>query len=608
MKYVVRSFFTCFLLFCFILNTYSDSPSGLRITVPQNQDFTYSGVSVSRNSGVAPLSVHFSVEVDESTLNYRPFHNYDYSWDFGDPGSGSWSTTGKSKNRAKGPIAAHVYEKPGTYTVDMKVKNIDGVTVASETVSIFVDDPDLVYDDTKTTCISTDGDFTGALVGCRKVTTSNLSDIIQYAEAGNRILFKRGAQWTLNSGLDWPDNGGPVTIGAFGSGENPKIVLDAQPFLDISEKQNWRLINLTFEDSSKSNDVVNGLSDMQDLLFMNITVNGGSDPIGWSHYNDSSPKTIQNISIVDCNISNFNENGIYAGAEKIALLGNEVSNSSTTHVVRVWQAYKSVISHNFFSGSSLSNNKGRHSLKLHGPKESELDSPGQPTSRTIKLEHRTKFVVISDNVFGSSGPWPVAIAPQDSGSDERLSDIIFERNRIITQYGSMSSQLVRESILLAIKFSTIRNNIIDQTGSASDSVGIHLLQRGVEPAPVGIQITNNTIYRSDNLSGNYRYGLQIGGSVTETKVLNNLISFPNANVPIAIFHHDSNPVFSSNNMKEENAYFIDPNNTNPLQRNFDLQSSSPAIDNGISVNIFEDFAGGVRPINTFDVGAFEYGN
>src|SRR5512145_1297788 len=75
----------------------------------------------SRTSGVAPLAVFFDATGTTRSSTFRPFHDVEYRWDFGDPVSGNWqptdgSRTGRSRNSATGPVAAHVFGAPGTYT------------------------------------------------------------------------------------------------------------------------------------------------------------------------------------------------------------------------------------------------------------------------------------------------------------------------------------------------------------------------------------------------------------------------------------------------------------------------------------------------------------
>jgi hypothetical protein len=610
------------LLFAICLGAFGiDPPTGLRISTssspvsdnPASSSPVSSSAGISRNSGVAPLSVHFTADLTASSSSSRAFHNYDYTWNFGDSGAGTWGTTGKSKNVAKGAVATHVYETPGSYTATLIVRNRSGVA-ASKTFQITVDNPDTVYSGTKTICVcdTASNSFAGSPPGALLVATDDLSTITQYAIAGRRILFHRGSAWSTG-GLTFPNSAGPVTLGAYGSGVSadklgiysnaPRITVTSGTFCDLSDKQDWRIMDLQLVDATRSYGSFGGASNMQRILFLRVRVDGFSVGIGWSHYNSGTPpRTIDQMVVAECEMANGNLHSLYVGGERLALLGNIAKDARTSHVIRVWQAFMGVIQHNEISGSSLDTADGRHALKLHGPGGNEY---GTPADGNTRLANETAFSIISDNVFGGSGPWPVAIGPQDGGANEALWDIIFERNRIATAYGSQSSTPVQVALHVWGRYITVRNNIFDGTNSSNDYTAMIIARRGVEPPPVGVEIYNNTIYRQDNTVGNERIGIIVSNASSGTIVKNNLVSFPGATVPTVMINNSSVDLVSSNNLKTDTPRFNDPDNSNPLARNFGLLSSSPAVNQGTSVPVFDDFAGGTRPIGLFDVGALE---
>src|SRR3989344_3567013 len=104
--------------------------------------------TASRTSGVAPLAVFFDA-VDPTASGVsdlgaaRPFHELQYSWDFGDVNSGNWVTDGKPKNKATGAVAAHVFETPGDYNITLTIS--DGTQNQSYTQTITVQDPNVVF-------------------------------------------------------------------------------------------------------------------------------------------------------------------------------------------------------------------------------------------------------------------------------------------------------------------------------------------------------------------------------------------------------------------------------------------------------------------------------
>jgi PKD repeat protein len=570
---------------------------------------------VSRTSGVAPLSVHFWPGFLEHPEASARFRNVDYTWDFGDGSSGVWGTTGTSKNRAKGPVAVHIFETPGVYTVSLVVRDASG-QVASESYEITVLDPDTFYSGTKTTCVSdtSHADFTGAPAGSRHITTDDLSTITQYATAGSRILFQRGSSW-MTAALTWPENGGPVTLGAYGSGINPDalglyenaptITVTGDYFLTMDSKQDWRIMDLRLVDPTRTHlGAFGGSMEMQRDLFLRLKIEGFWVPLGWSTWNTSRLMTIDHMVVASCDLSDSDTNLLFVGSERLALLGNIARNARTSHVVRVWQAYRGVISHNLISGSSLDTTAGRHALKLHGPKETELS----PADANGHLHNRSEFNVISGNAFGSSGPWPINIAPQDAGSDERISNLLFERNRYHQDFGLASSTDTQIALRLAGRYITARNNILDGAGLGNNFNGIAVVQEGIEPPPVGVELYNNTIFRSNNGIGNERVGIVIAANASGTVARNNLVSFTGATVPITLINNGAPDTILSNNLLNGTVAFADPAHPDPLQRSFALTAGATgAIDQGYAIDsVLEDFAGNVRPNGSaYDIGALE---
>ena len=575
----------------------------------------------SRTTGVAPLSVHFTAEFDNSASGPRDFHNLDYTWNFGDDDTATWGTSGKSRNTAKGPVAAHVFETPGSYTVNLSVT--DGATVIdTKSFYIEVDDPDEIYSGTNTICVSdaTSNDFAGCPSGAEQVATDTLSDVLENIEAGTRVLLRRDSSWTTG-GLSVPGNAGPVTIGAYGAGTGqddlgiygnaPQITVTDGDFLPLDDKQEWRITDLHLVNSDMSAGSFGGAINMQRILFQRLRVEGFGCAIGWSHWNSSALMTIDQMVISDCDLKNSDLNVVYIGSERIALMGNIIANSMTTHVVRVWQAYLGVISNNIISGSSLNNENGRHALKLHGPGYSTFDGSdeyGTPVDGTGLLANRTEFAVVSDNVFGSSGPWPVCIGPQDIFTNSLLSDIIFERNRLITDFGTKSSVNVSVALHISARYTTARNNIFDGTGSGNSYTAIDIWSEGKQPNPRCVEVYNNTIYRSDNTFGNERYGIIVREPAANTIVKNNLISFPGSTVVTAGILNYSSSLTEESNLLADTPGFMDPDNAytdDPYVNDFNLDPGSSVIDAGVAVPVYDDIGGTTRPAGSFDIGAYE---
>jgi hypothetical protein len=576
----------------------------------------------SRTSGVAPLSVHFFSDfVDSASGDERidRFHHYDYTWDFGDTGSGNWGTNGKSKNMAKGAVATHIFEEPGVYNVTLTIRDHTGI-IGAENYSITVSDPDLVYSGTQTTCVNVpgDSDFTGAPTGSRHVSTNDLSTITQYATAGSRVLFKRGSSWTVASTLSWPGNAGPVTIGAYGNGSNPDAlgiysnnpqitVTNDGRFIGMDSKQDWRVMDLHLIDTTRTYHAITGAESMQRQLFLRLKIEGFVCGLVWSHWNDSHCMSKDQMVVASCDVSDSESNALFGGSERLAILGNIFKNTHQSQVVRLWLTNHGVVEHNLISGSSLDlNTSGREGLKFHSPDHTTV---GEPVINTGIINAETEYSIISDNVIGTSGPFPIIIGSENNVKDERVSNIIIERNRICSDYGNTSGDLPQISLNVWSRYTTVRNNIMDGTGSKPGYIGIAVYRQGVSPIPAYNEIYNNTIYRGDASSDIHR-GIHIESTATLTTVRNNLMSFPYAtgySWQVNGLVDEASDTVSSNNLFTDTAGFIDPNNAAPLSRYFNVVGGSPGIDSGYSVPVYEDYDGNIRPNGNYDIGAYEYG-
>lgn len=580
-------------------------------------DVQASTIVASRTAGVAPLYVSFydSDATASDGSGPEPFHDYEYIWSFGDTGAGNWGTTGKSKNSSKGPVAAHVYESAGIYQVSLTVRSADG-TIGEDTATITVSDPGTVYATTLTTCVNNigDSDFTGCPSGANQVNSDDVTALIDYAQDGERLLFKRGGAWTVGSLPLWPNSDGPVTIGAYGSCTNPNAqgICSNAPqfavsagFIDIAYHQDMRIMDIRVV-----GEVSGGLSiyDFSQILFLRVDVEDSVSgaALGWGHYNDATPMTIDQMAIVACNIIDSAEMGMYVGSERLGILGNVFSDSGTTHLVRVWQSFRGVIQHNTFDSSTTEGPNQRHLLKFHGP-DDLVEDPEHctPTNGTGCLANYTEFSIISDNIFGASGAMAVTIAPQSSMADTQISDIIYERNYTVRDWGSYyGASNMNNALLIVGRYISVRNNIFDASNGAADFDFIVLDKYPSETT--GVRLLNNTMYRSD-ASNDFNDGIVINSGCTNTVARNNLLSVANVTGPVTMISDSGTGTTASNNQVIDNPNFTNPNNADPLSRDFTLQSGSLAIDKGYTVEVLDDYADLCRIGLFYDLGAHEYG-
>ncbi len=139
----------------------------------------------------------------------------------------------------------------------------------------------------------------------------------------------------------------------------------------------------------------------------------------------------------------------------------------------------------------------------------------------------TQYDEISDNYFGgTSGANAVEIAPENSQDDERMRYIVLERNVWgATAPGGRDLEISGVNI-------TARDNAFEL--SSTTAYGIQICQRGIEPAPQGVEIYNNTLYApsgSSNVAAIEVSSNSCGGAANPSNsyIKNNLAYFPSQN-------------------------------------------------------------------------------
>jgi hypothetical protein len=472
-------------------------------------------LDANRLSGVAPLGVFFDTVGTTSTSTDRPFLDLAYCWDFADPDSGAYTmTTGLSRNQAKGPVASHVFEKPGTYTVTVSARDREG-RVATRALDIRVDDPDAVFAGASTTCFSSSGNFTGCPAGAGHEDITSFSGLADHLATGKRLLLRRGdtfmgdAKITINVP-------GPGSIGAYGTGDRPRILLSTDA-ISVSEREpnfsDWRIADLDFQGQSADAGVLSVDGRASELTVLRVRgVNIGSG-IGaglsiidnWNENGSPGHDVIDAFFIQD---SEFRDLVGGAGttlgfiaAHRLVMLGNIWRNAlNGEHVLRTTWVDRGVFSNNDM-GEAPSD---KHVWKLHAP-----DFNG----RGISAGKYSERMVISDNVFRSTGPhdWTVAISPQNAGRDERIRNVVFERNFFLPGPNAVIALIVSAADVV------VRDNIVNHFRGHCFAAS----RRGVEPLPTRISFVHNTCFSSG--SGAVAF-VEVDPGLSTIVATNNLLS------------------------------------------------------------------------------------
>jgi len=536
-------------------------------------------ISASRTSGVAPLAVYFSATTDPGL-----FLSGEYHWDFGDPNSGIWIVSGRSKNTETGPTAGHVYETPGSYVVTLT----SGQSVS--TSAITVSDPDVIFTGTATRCFSKVGNFSGAPAGAQLITTGSLSVVASNIASGRRLLLHRGETWSAFASLTI-NVAGPGTLGAYGSGNAPKILLTGnQDFLVPSGStprlNDWRFMDWDIDgnNGSKSRGLrANGTCNQVLLLRLSARNVHGGFVFATSQLELSNPPQVlyDQIAIVDCVVNKLvpglgGYGSMFAGTNAL-FLGNQYDlQGGGEHVLRAQLIQGGVFSHCDLANPSAS----KSVVKLHGP----------PFSSGVWAGRSTEKVSLQHNIFrGGLASWTVVTGPEDDHTDQRVRTVLIEGNHFIAGPQQQVAAFLSCNGLVA------RNNLVNMTGGLN-ATAFWASRRGIEPIPSNIWFFHNTAYTNDP----DRFTVVLVSSATGTIVSANLGSAPMGISPSIV----SGSVTVSDNMLNPIPSFISL--TPSLPADFNLANGSPALDAATPIpEVWDDYFGTARLNIQDDIGAFE---
>ena len=432
-------------------------------------------VNASRVSGIAPLSVFFDATGSTGLANNCFFNNNatymdaTFSWNFGDSGSGEY-------NKANGFLAAHVFESPGTYTVNLDVYDADGdhdneqITI---TVSDFTGNTYYVSSNSSYASDSNDGSIAHPFLTPKYALTGS------HMQPNTRILFKQGDTFNTSFFYVW-DYDGPVIIGSYyddGTASGyPSSSTDNPEIHSIEENNGWATFSLYTNDWR--------------VMDLEVTSGGTSYNIGTRYpagigfsansCNNLKFRTIEHIlgglsmspngqynTIAECEYYNVNSTGFSSSEfgdinDGGAIIGNWVHDKTgddEEHIFRLQGGSRYFIANNIFGPNILVN---YDALTIRGNSE--------------------KVVIYKNKLMG----YVQAIWPQNRDSaKEYQHHCIFDSNLIIGQ--GVYSLDRNTGIALRAKDIVVRNNIIYDY-----KYGVSIDNDTVVGASRRIKVYNNT--------------------------------------------------------------------------------------------------------------------
>lgn len=562
-------------------------------------------IAASRANGIAPLGVFFDATGTTSDATTLEFHECYYKWDFGDTGSGTFAygnPTLNSRNTAKGPLAAHVFETAGTYTVTLTVYDDAGL-VDTETTTITVYDPtDAVNGYTTIVAVSTSGNFTGKPAGATEVTSSDFDAVLtSHWAAGTLIVFRGGETFAAgtmsNSAITSPwgigsysgfGTGRPIISSTVGS--NPTIFLG-------NGTVDGRIYGFEFNgNSTAGSHLVQTNTNCDRVTILNID---GHDAAGLAIFFTNDNKT-QEIFLHDC-VSDAN---VGATANVVRIDGDMYSvqgclfdkSGNAESPLRTGYWTKSIVQHNKFVGNAASHEQ----FALRGP------------TGTV-----CQYFICSDNEFEPDGSSSLNIGPSNTTVDCDMQDVLIERNFFNVDAGGSPNVAC-----LALTRASIRNNLHDGSGGSGAFNMVQFTEIGsnVCGSSTDIWIYANTGYNSSATTNNYiaQFGGASATEVTRVEVKNNLAYCPNGTNRLVTSTTDDDITAANNSATEpaangmgDDPSFVGSNGdgtgTFTVPNDFRILAASYGVTAGAAdLPVFEDYFGNVRNRASLDMGFYAY--
>ena len=435
-------------------------------------------ITASRDSGVAPLLMHFSVEPVGDAISQRDLYNAEYQWTLGG---------GALQETSYEPVAVQIYDFEGAgdagenvatveVSVTVTLPNDGGTLSASTTVS--VEDPDERFSGEKTVCYAkaiggADVDYEGCPDDALKPDFNGrpFSEVFDSLAglAGRRILFRRGQTFQLGTEtIELTENHptSPIHIGAFGTdGERPILRYSGTEYpMRLNRATDVRIQSLAFELPSaadlQSNEPIPDVKPIVVLSTSHQVLIDDTRMLGIRSKSDSpqSNEGLEDSAITRSSIAprlndGANLSEINLKVDRFAFVENQVMGRENVR--------ESGASHvNLVTGDSLLVRKNHWSAREGGQADSLLKLS------LIPIDRCPPQTLITDNALVAGEFHQIVdLAPAGQYGDEPCEgEIRFERNHLTWRNNDNPFHCMdncsRSMLTLGSTGAWIRNNIL----------------------------------------------------------------------------------------------------------------------------------------------------
>lgn len=483
---------------------------------------------------------------DQGENKNRAFRELEYMWTFGDSNAGTWvnspsgigsvgSIENKSTNIAFGPIAAHVYNSPGTYTWSLRVCDMTSCVFRTGTkvVSAWSDathGATLCVANGSTPVIGQGGcpaDATAVLNSDTVTPVDDYKTIMSSAFGVNgcgtgvtcmRVLLRRGDTFVSGSSWVWGNYSGRV-LDAYGTGARPIIshgnVHVNNPTTSMTNV--FKVLNMHYIGGTTSS---SGICFFPTSNPISVHIQGVICESTGGGISATSGGYLSNSFVIDSWFHSCRARNPFFGFQlNTAVMGNVVGpninpstptsgTSTCEHLMRIQGGRGGVVSNNTLMDPS----DGKVFLTLRAADHN--------TGTSEDNINDTKYMLLSENKFIANRNCTTCtflqMAPSGNSQCHWGSDIIAERNWFIKKAANTSSV---GGINTEWRRIDIRNNLYTGFSTNSDLNGGLFTVGNGQYSPMVATISNGspavvTYTGSDNnLAPSLRVHISTNGSL-----------------------------------------------------------------------------------------------